>query len=160
MGVTALPDCGDKPHKAKRRSSRWTAGQMTVELVVAVPALIVVALIAFNACTFFAQCAVFDRAAHEAVRVYAVSPAYRQGYSQSCSLVEQGIQSALDAANVEVSVSHNSTGFDFDKFTATMEFSPTLFGAGLRSEAFGVAMPRLTHSSTFVVDVYKAGVII
>ena len=157
MGIAALTDCGDRMREEKRRSR---CGQMTVELAVAIPTLIAIALIAFNACTFFAQCAVFDRVAHEAVRVYAISPAYRQGYSQSRSLVEREIKSALDAANVEVSVAHNSTGFDFDKFTATMEFSPTLFGSKLRSEVFGVPMPRLTHSTTFVVDVYKAGVIV
>ena len=59
------------------------SGQMTVEMAVAMPALIVVAVIAVNACTFFYQCAVFDRVVHEAVRVYATSPAYGEGPGQA-----------------------------------------------------------------------------
>ena len=139
------------------RSSR---GQMTIELAVAMPVLIIIAVIAVNAITFFCQCAVFDRVAHEAVRVHAVSPAYGQGAGQSCSLVEQDIRAVLDDSNIEVSVTSGSTGFDFDQYTATIEYHPTLFGLGLRSEVFGVAMPTLTHTTSYVVDSYKAGVIV
>lgn len=139
---------------------RSESGQMTIELAVAFPVLVVVAVIAMNACAFFGDCAVFDRAAHEAIRVHAASPAYRQGTAQSCSLVEQDIRSAIDADNVDVSVSSGAEGFDFVRFTATLEFSPTLFGMGLRSEVFGVPLPRLTHSTSLVVDVYKPGVIV
>ena len=135
-------------------------GQMTVELAVAFPVLIVVAVIAVNACTFLGECAVFDRVAHDAVRVHAASPAYRQSNAQSCSLVEQEIRSAIDANNIDVSVSCSSAGLDFQRFTATLRFSPTLFGMGLRSEVFGVHLPQLVHSSSYVVDVYKAGVLI
>ena len=56
----------------RRRSTR---GQMTVQLAVAMPVLIIVAVIAVNALAFFAECAVFDRVAHEAVRVHAAAPA-------------------------------------------------------------------------------------
>ena len=70
------------------RCKRFEKGQMTVELAVAMPVLIVVAVIAANALTFFAECAVFDRVAHEAVRVHAAAPAYGQGPGQSCALVE------------------------------------------------------------------------
>lgn len=141
-------------------TTRSISGQMTIELAVAFPVLIAVAVIAVNACTFFADCAVFDRVAHEAVRVHAASPAYRQGNAQSCSLIEQDIRSAIDAPNVDVNVAYGAEGFDFVRFTATMEFSPTLFGMGLHSEVFGVSLPRLTHSTSLVVDVYKSGVIV
>ena len=136
------------------------SGQMTVELAVAFPVLIAVAVIAVNACTFFVDCAVFDRVAHEAVRIHAAAPAYRQGADQSCALVEQEIRAAIDAPNVDVTVSHGPAGFDFMRFEATLEYAPTLFGLGLRSEVFGVALPRLSHSTTYVVDVYKPGVLI
>ena len=136
------------------------AGQMTVELAVAFPVLIVVAFIAVNACVFLVDCAVFDRVAHEAVRVHATSPAYRQGAAQSCALVEQEVRDAVDADNVEISVTCGSAGHDLQRFTATLQYFPTLFGMGLRSEVFGVALPSLTHSTSYVVDVYKPGVII
>ena len=138
---------------------RSQTGQMTIEVAVAMPVLIAVAVIAENAMTFFSDCAVFDRVAHEAVRVHATAPAYRQSVDQSCALIEQAIRSQLDRSNLDVEVSHGMTGADFDEFTATLEFSPTLFGRGLRSEVFGVSLPRLTHVTRYVVDSYRAGVV-
>lgn len=139
---------------------RTDRGQMTVELAVAFPALMIVAVIAVNALTFFADCAVFDRVAHEAVRVHATSPAYRQGSGQTVVLVAQEIRSVVDAPNVDVSVAVNPSGAGFEKYTATLSYSPTLFGAGMRSEVFGVQLPRLVHKSELVVDSYKPGVIV
>ena len=143
-----------------RRLAKDSAGQMTIELAAVLPVALTVALLAVNALTFFGQCAVFDRVAHEAVRIHAASPAYRQGAAQSCALVEADIMAALGSENVDVSVSHSSAAFDLDCYTATLEYSPTLFGMGLRSQVFGVSMPRLIHSTDYVVDSYRAGVII
>lgn len=133
---------------------------MTIELAVAMPVLIIVAIIAVNAMTFFCQCAVFDRVAHEAVRVHAAAPAYGQGSGQSCTLIEQDIRSVFDGSNIDVTVAYGSTGADFDQFTATLEYHPTLFGLELRSQVFGVALPALSHSTTYVVYSYKPGVIV
>lgn len=134
-------------------------GQMTVELAVTMPVLIIVAVIAVNACTFLYQCAVFDRVAHEAVRAYAASPAYESGPAQACSSVEQAIGSQLDAPNLDIGVSHAAVGADFDEYRATLTFHPTLFGMGLRSEVFGVSLPPLVHETVYVVDSYRAGVV-
>lgn len=136
------------------------AGQMTIELAVAFPVIVIVAVIAVNALAFFADCAVFDRVAHEAVRTYAASPAYQQSHARSCALIEQEIETALAKDNVAVSVSHSATGFDLDRYTATVEYYPTLFGLGLRSEVFGVKLPHLAHTTSYVVDEYRAGVLI
>ena len=135
-------------------------GQMTVEMAVAMPALIVVAVIAVNACTFFYQCAVFDRVAHEAVRVYAASPAYGEGSGQACASVEQAVRSQLDDQNLDVSVAYAKVGADFDEYRVTLGFQPTLCGMGLRSEVFGVSMPQLEHTTSYVVDSCKPGVIV
>lgn len=144
--------------------TRWLAkdssGQMTIELAAVLPVALAIALMAVNALTFFGQCAVFDRVAHDAIRIHAASPAYRQGSAQSCALVEADIVSALGGENVDVSVSYSPVSFDLDCYTATLEVSPTLFGMGLRSQVFGVSMPRLVHSTVYVVDSYRAGVII
>ena len=142
------------------RTATDESGQMTVEMAVAMPALIVVAVIAVNACTFFYQCAVFDRVAHEAVRVYATSPAYWEGPGQACASVEQAVRSQLDNQNLDVSVAYAKVGADFDEYRATLNFQPTLFGMGLRSEVFGVSMPQLEHTTSYVVDSYKPGVIV
>lgn len=140
--------------------ARRQSGQMTIELACAIPALIIIAIIATNALAFFADCAELDRVAREAIRVHAASPAYGQAADQSCALVEQTVKSALERPNVELSVSHTSTGFDYEAFTVTAEYSPTLFGMGLRSEVFGVPLPRLFHTLTYVVDPYKPGVVV
>lgn len=139
---------------------RRSKGQMTVELAVALPVLIIVAVIAVNAVSFFADCAVFDRVARESVRVHATAPAYGQSVGESCALVEADLREAIGRSNIDVSVAHSSTGFDFDLYTATIEYHPTLFGMGLRSEVLGVALPALSHSTVYVVDGYKAGVLV
>ena len=137
-----------------------SSGQMTIELAVAFPVLLAVAVIAVNVLTFFSDCAVFDRVACEAVRVHATSPAYGQGVDSGCALVEQAIRGQMDASNLEVTVSHGIVGADLDEYTTTLSFYPTLFGMGLRSEVFGVSLPHLTHSTKYVVDSYRAGVIV
>lgn len=141
------------------RRVRSRTGQMTIEVAVAMPVLIVVAVIAVNVMTFFSDCAVFDRVVHDSARIHAAAPGYQQGTGQLCALIEQTASAQLDEPNVQVSVSHGVTGADFDEYTATLEFYPTLFGRGLRSEVFGVALPHLTHTTRYVVDSYRAGVV-
>lgn len=141
------------------RVSNDERGQMTVELAVAFPVLLIVAIIAVNACTFFHECAVFDRVSHGAVRAYATAPAYREGPDQACALVEHAIRSELEGSNLDVIVTHGVTGLDLDEYRMTLGYHPTLFGLGLRSEVLGVGLPRLEHTTTFVVDSYKPGVI-
>ena len=133
---------------------------MTIELAVALPVLIIVAAIAMNALTFFHDCAVFDRVAHEAVRVHATSPAYGEEVGQSCARIEQDIRAQLNDSNLNVSVSQGAAGADFDSYTATLEYAPTLFGRGVASSVFGVSMPTMTHVTTYVVDRYRPGVIV
>ena len=162
QAVAAAALAARLPKDARRWLSRSSAsaGQMTIELAVALPVMIAVAMICVNALTFFEQCAVFDRAAHEAVRVHAAAPAYGQGYGQTCALIEADVRAALGARNVQVSVAHSAAERDLDRYTATLEFSPTLFGMGLRSSVFGVSMPGLSHSSVYVVDSYKPGLFV
>lgn len=136
-------------------------GQMTVELAVAFPALIIVAVIAVNALTFFADCAAFDRAAHNLTRAIAASPGYSQDTAQSCDLIKMELERTFaDRDNLDLSVTHGSAGLDLNRFTARLTYHPTLFGLALRSEIMGVGLPALTHSTQLVVDCYKPGVIL
>lgn len=144
---------------ARCRRACNSEGQMTIELAVAFPVLIVVALIATNAVLFFSECAAFDRIALQAVRVEAVSPGYGQTAERSSALVKDQIASQMKASYLEVDVSCEATGLGLARYTAALEFTPTLFGMGLRSEAFGVSLPRLHHQVSCVVDPYKPGVI-
>ena len=135
-------------------------GQMTVELAVAFPVLLVVALVIVNAAVFFGQGAAFDNLFFDAVRVHAVSPAYGQGAAQSVALVQESMDQAFPEGNVEVAVRADDAGLGHTRFTGTLRFAPTLFGYPFRSEAFGVAFPRLSHSAQIVVDCYKPGVLL
>lgn len=142
------------------RRVRGDSGQMTIELAVAMPVLIIVAAISVNAMTFFGDCAAFDRIACEAVRIHATAPAYGQNVDQSVALVEGEIKSQLDTSRLSVSVSHGVASPDLDAYTATLEFSPTLFGRAAATDVFGVSLPRLKHSVRYVIGGYKPGVII
>lgn len=134
-------------------------GQMTVELAVAFPVLLVVAVIAMNAMQFFALCSTFDRTAHNLVRTVAASPAYGQDAASSCAAIEEKLFRRFeDEPAIEVSVEYQAVVPDLDRFTAQLTYHPTLFGLGLRSEVFGVSLPALTHSTQLTVDCYKPGV--
>lgn len=135
-------------------------GQMTVELAVVFPVLLVVAVVAVNALLFFSECAAFDRVAREAVRVHATSPAYGQGLEQSRAQVAQTVEQALDQPYLASRVAVEGAAGGHARFTATLEFSPTLFGLGLKSSVFGVALPHLEHAVSLVVDPYKPGVLL
>ena len=155
MGITLHEN-----HRALQRLRRCDQGQMTVELAVLFPVVLVVAVVATNALLLFSECAAFDRLAHEAVRVYATAPAYGQSQGQCCALVQQQLDASFDRQNLAVSVDCSGEGLGYVRYTATLEFSPTLFGLGLKSEVFGIPLPVARHSVSYVVDPYKPGVIV
>ena len=148
------------PGRHLLKGGRGKSGQMTIELAIVMPVLIAVSVISVNALTFFSDCAVFDRVACEAVRLHAAAPGYGQDVSSIVALIGETIDAQMDAPNLEVSVAHGVTGFDLDEYTAKLEYHPTLFGLGLRSSVFGVALPSLTHEVRYVIDSYKPGVIV
>lgn len=143
--------------RARRLSER---GQASVELMMALPVMIAVAVIVVNALLFFSDCAAFDRLAHQAVRVHAASPAYGQDAQRSRDLVQSELERSFARDNLEVSVTVESVSGGRLSFDATLEYSPTLFGMGLRTEVFGVRLPGLSHTVSYVVDQYKPGVVV
>ena len=143
-----------------RARMRDGSGQATVEFAIALPVIVAVAVIAVNALLFFSECAAFDRAFRGAVRVHATSPAYGQGASESCALIKQTIDAVVADEGIETEVSAAGGGAGHTTFTATISFSPTLFGMGPVTDVFGVALPRLSHTSVMTVDCYKPGVIL
>ncbi|HIT45439.1 MAG TPA: hypothetical protein IAC28_05020 [Candidatus Aphodovivens excrementavium] len=136
------------------------AGQATIELVVVFPVLLAVAFIVMNATLFLSECASFDRMVPQAVRVHAASPSYGQDAQQAKSLIESQLQEEFDKENLSVSVAVRTVSGGMLRFDATLEFAPTLFGLGMRSEFFGVALPKLSHTASLTVDRYKPGVVI
>ena len=134
-------------------------GQMTVELMAVLPVAIVIAAIVVNALMFFSDCAEFDRVARNAVRVYATSPTYGVQADQSTVRITMALQVQMDSEFEQVTVSHESIGGGLVRYVATLEYSPNFFSMGVRESVFGVALPRLRHSTSLVVDTYKPGIL-
>lgn len=139
---------------------RFEKGQMTVELAVALPVLLAVAAIAVNALLFFSECAAFDAAFRDAVRIHTTSPAYGQDLEQSRSQVAAALLESFDRPYLSSNVAVEGAAGGHATFTSTLEFSPTLFGMGLKSSMFGVALPKIAHAVSFTVDCYKPGVLL
>ena len=135
-------------------------GQMTVELAVALPVLLAVALVVVNAAALFGECAAFDNLFCEAVRVHAVAPAYGQGRQESAALVQRELERQFGADNLGVSVEAEPAAGGHTRFTGTLRFAPTLFGLPFCGEVFGVPLPELTHRVQLVVDCYKPGLLL
>ena len=103
--------------------------------------------------------ATFDRVARQAVCAWGAAPAAGQDSREVASAVKDELERAVGAQNVVVSVRVEDTEFGLVRFTARMEYSPTLFGLGLRREIFGIALPPMTREVSMVVDAYKPGVL-
>ncbi len=138
---------------------RGRQGQMTLEFLVVLPAVIAIAAIAVNAGVFFSDCAAFDRIARNATRLYATSPSAEQSADACLALACADIESACDRNNLSVEGRVEAAAWGQTRFTYTLHYQPTLFGFGLKSEVFGVALPALSHSVSLVVDTYKPGML-
>lgn len=143
-----------------RRGDRSESGQMAVELAVVFPVLLVVALIALNALTFFSECAAFDVAFREGVRLYCTSPGYGQDGSACLSQLEAHVEVCCAAPNEQVTVQVASKSWGYREYTGELHFRPTIFSHALQPTVFGISLPSLTHEISFVVDSYKPGVML
>lgn len=133
-------------------------GQMTMELMATIPVAIVIAVIAVNALVFFGDCASFDRVARNAIRVYATSPSYGVQAGQSQASIASAVQAELDGEFTSVEVGYEGMGGGLTRYTVTLDYTPNLFGMGMRDSVLGVRLPHLKHSTSLVVDAYKAGI--
>lgn len=139
---------------------REQSGQMSIEFMLVLPVIIIIAVIAVNALLFFSECAAFDRLVRDAVRVHATSPAYGQGLEQSCSQIAEAVSQNFEEENLVTTVNCEQNALGNATFTAEIIFSPTLFGMGMRSSVLGVPLPSLKHSVSFTVSPYKPGVLL
>lgn len=142
-----------------RRKVAERRGQMTVELCVVFPVVIIVAVIATNALLFFGYCAEFDRLARSAVRTYATAPEYGGSTGRSLQLVTDAVEGSLDASNLECEVSVDKDFRGYESYKMTLRYAPTLFGMGLADEVFGVPLPKLSHETRLTVNPYKPGML-
>lgn len=136
------------------------AGQMTVEFVVALPVMLVVAVVAVNAVLFFSECAAFDRLARQAVCTYAAAPGYGQGGAQAAAQVESSLRQSFDREYLDVAVQVQGRSPGYVRYTATLSFTPTLVGRSFSGSVFGVSISPLRHSTSLTLDPYRPGAIV
>lgn len=146
------------------------SGQMTVELAVMTPVVIVVALVAANLLMYVEACAAFDQAAMGAVIAHGIAPTGSGTQATAIEEVEAAIEEALgreDLCDVEVSaesVSEGSEGTTFGvsplltRYVCTLTYHP--WPSSLRLPGITLELPvSLTHTRELVVDRYRSGVV-
>ncbi len=146
-------------------------GQMTVELAVVVPVVIVVALIVLNLMWFVDACAAFDQAALDAVVAHGVSPAGEQTGSAAVAQVKAALEQAMGregTCEVEVSAQAVSGGGEaaplvvsplLTRYTCTLVYRP--WPRLLRMPGVTYEAPlALRHERELVVDRYRPGVVV
>ena len=132
--------------------------QATVELAIAFPVAIIIAVICINALMFFGECSAFDRVARQSVRAIASSPASGQDSYTIKNFIDSNLKAEFNKEYLDVSVKLEGESFGKENYMATLEFSPNLFGKGFTKEVFGVPLFKLSHTTNLVVDPYKASV--
>ncbi|MDO4854328.1 MAG: hypothetical protein Q4A43_02765 [Coriobacteriia bacterium] len=133
---------------------------MTIEFVAVFPVLLVVALISTNVVLFFSECAGFDREFRQEVARLAPSPAYGQTAQDVASQISGDLAHSFSRDYVDVSVSAATSADGLATYEGVITFTPTLFGAGRLTGAFGVQFPRMQHHRKISVDQYKPGVLL
>lgn len=130
-------------------------GQSTVELAVALPVMMLAAVIAYNALMFCGNCATFDRVFRDAVRVYAADEPYAVSGAAEARILA-AVQSQLDG-NCRVEVASRMTGMGFTAYTGTLIYTPTVFGREMRTEVFGVVLASPRHCCSMTIDTLVTG---
>ncbi len=144
-------------------------GQMSVELVVCLPVILIVAFIAIHGMIFAAACARFDEITPQFVRVEAT-----KGLDESvtCHVLESGIKEALSVyPGISIAVTSEwidgITGDEFGEIDKTYFIVPhhtryrvllSYLPVGLPSSIFGFEITGIIHQQSFAVDSYKPGI--
>jgi hypothetical protein len=148
-----------KQHRqASRFKARCNSGQMTIEYAIMFPVMLAIALIATNSILFLGECSSFDRLFRESVCVLAPSPASEQTSAQVCAQIEESLDEFKTRSYLNYEVSSAAGNDDLTTYSATLSFTPTLFGSNPLRQVFGVSLPALTHTVTMSIDAYKPGV--
>ena len=140
-----------------REKLKEIKAQMTIELALVFPILIVIASVMVNALSFASECSRFDRIARNALRCETATPAIEENSSQALERVQDALTSNFLFENETVLTSVNGSSGSSVVYECELKWSPTLFGMGLKSEIFGIRMFELSHKTTLVVDPHRSG---
>lgn len=150
--------------------ARSREAQMTVELAVLTPVVIVVALVVLNLMGFVEACAAFDQAARDAVIAQGVSPSGEQTELGAVEGVRSSLEELLgrsDRCGVEVRVEGVSTEAGgilaisplLTRYVCTLTYRP--WPRSVRLPGITHEAPlELRHECSLVVDRYRPGVVI
>lgn len=150
VGGIAGAVCAIAP-RCRAFGGRSDRGQMAVEFAAVAPVMAAVAFIVLNALIFVGDCAAFDAAARDAIRLQADDGWEAQGAAE----VRARIESQLGTDYESVEVTCEKTGMGHVRYTACASFTPP-FLKGVR--VFGVSVPALRHEVEFTVSPYRKGV--
>lgn len=146
------------------------SGQMSVEIAVIIPVIVVVALAIANIMSFLGCCATFDRASLDAVIAHGVSPSGLQSELSATAAIQSSIEEALGSnPSVSVDVSaeplSGSSGLlaslcpHLVRYTCTLHFKP--WPQHLRLAGASMDAPfEIVHERSLIVDRYRPGVVI
>ena len=172
-GDAPAPVCGGLPRRMGERA--WFVrdeqlGQAAVEMAVLIPAIVVVALLAFNVMRYAELCARFDRVAPDAVLAHGVSPAGSSGELAGVDAVTEAIKEGMGGASCEVEVAVEDLGLSGSgkallalaagttRFTCTLSYTP--WPSSVSIAGAGFQLPELAkHERTIVVDRWKAAIV-
>lgn len=153
------------------RSPSDRGGQMTVELAVLVPVVIVVALAALNLMWFVDACASFDQAALDAVVAHGIAPTGEQSGTNAARQVTEALREALGReGSCEVEVRAEAVGEAggqasivasplLTRYVCTLTYRP--WPRLLRLPGVTLEAPvALRHERELVVDRFRGGVVI
>ena len=153
------------------RREGMQSGQMTVELAVLAPVVIVVALIVANLMEFVDACAAFARLSLDEVIAEGVSPAGEQNVTASVAAVEDALRAALGregSCDVEVRAERVSAGEGVGllsvaplrtRYTCALVVRPWPRERRLPGITYSAPL-GLRHERTLVSDSYRPGVVV
>ncbi|WP_417229352.1 hypothetical protein [Thermophilibacter sp.] len=150
--------------------ARSREGQMTVELAVLTPVVMVVALVVLNLMGFVEACAAFDQAARDAIVAQGVAPPGEQSEIGAVEGVQATLEELLgrsDRCEVEVRAESTSgTGQGsfaisplLTRYVCTLTYRP--WPRSVRFPGITYEAPlALRHECSLVVDRYRPGVVV
>ena len=153
----------------RRDALRSRDAQMTVELAVVTPVVIVVALVVLNLMGFVEACAAFDQAAQDAVIAQGVAPSGEQSEEQAVAAVRSALTELLgrgERCEVEVRAEPVLEGAQgsfvisplLTRYVCTLTYRP--WPRLLRLPGVTYEAPvALSHECELVVDRYRPGVV-
>lgn len=154
------------PHLPRRRLRRGLrraradeCGQMSVEMAVSLPVLVICMVIAIDVLVYMGECARFDHLAPQEVLACATSPSHGAASQANAQGVQDALCSEFSRYNAQVEVDAQEGGMLDGSvvYTCTLSLAPWPLGAA-GSSVLGTGIPLfLRHSCSFAVDPYVPG---